>query len=222
MSRKVAVIHTSFVSVDHLRQLFREIIPEAEMINLVDDSLLPEVMANGRVTPAIIRRFCAYAREAEALGAELILSQCSSVGEAADIAGRLVSIPLLRIDEAMAEQAVRTGSEIAVVATVASTMEPSTRLVEQAALRLGKPVTVRPVLVDGALDVLMKQGDRPRHNQMVLQAITLVEADCDVIVLAQGSMVVLLPELAQVQKPVLTSPRLAVARVRRMLGLGDL
>jgi len=42
---------------------------------------------------------------------------------------------------------------------------------------------------------------------------------CDVVVLAQGSMTVLLPLLGHIKKPVLTSPRLGVERVKEILGL---
>ena len=52
---------------------------------------------------------------------------------------------------------------------------------------------------------------------LVLAAIRQAESECDVIVLAQGSMAALLPELAGIRKPVLTSPRLAVERAREML-----
>jgi hypothetical protein len=39
---KVSIIHTSFVSVEALTALCAEIIPEAEVRHIVDDSLLPE------------------------------------------------------------------------------------------------------------------------------------------------------------------------------------
>lgn len=219
MQKKVAVIHTSFVSVDALKELFKEIMPEVQMMNIVDDSLLPEVMKNGQITPAIIRRICKYAVEAEALGADAILNQCSSVGEAVDVARNMLKIPYLKVDEPMAEEAVRQGTKISVVATVASTMGPSCRLVERAAVKMGKQVEIRRCLVDGALDVLMKEGNKEKHNQMVLDMIEKVEAESDVIVLAQGSMIVLLPQLTHIKKPVLTSPRLGVEGVKKVLGL---
>ena len=100
---------------------------------------------------------------------------------------------------------------------MASTVGPSTRLVRRTAERLGKRVDVRECLVDGALDILMKEGDRDRHNRLVLDAIEKAEEDSDVIVLAQGSMIVLEPLLEHIRKPVLTSPRLGVERVRKML-----
>jgi Asp/Glu/hydantoin racemase len=216
--KRVGIIHTSFVSLDHLKGLFKEIVPDAELVNVVDDSLLAEVMKNGHVTPQIVGRYCSYALHLEkSVGVDLILNQCSSVGEVADIARSMVQIPIVKIDEAMAEKAVQSGTRISVVATVASTMGPSVRLVEAAGKRLGKTVRVAPHLVDGALDILMKQGDRETHNRLVLEKIAAVEGESDVIVLAQGSMVVLIPFLGAVHVPVLTSPRLAVERVRDVL-----
>lgn len=217
MSASVGIIHTSFVSVEDLKALFAEIVPGVGLVNIVDDSLLRDVMAAGCVTPAITRRMCGYAANLEALGVDLILSQCSSVGEAAEIAGRQVSVPVLRIDRPMADEAVRLGTRIAVVATVASTVGPSVRVVKTAALEAGRRVEVREHLVDGALKILLEKKDRELHNRLVLEAVRAAEKTSDVIVLAQGSMVVLLPLLADVAVPVLTSPRLAVQRVRGML-----
>ncbi len=63
----------------------------------------------------------------------------------------------------------------------------------------------------------MKDKDQARHNAMVLTRIREAEAECDVVVLAQGSMTVLLPELGDISTPVLTSPRLGVERARDIL-----
>jgi len=131
MEKKVAVIHTSFVSVDLLKSLFHDLIPEVRMINIVDDSLLFELIENRGITPSIVRRVCNYAIEAEAAGADAVFNQCSSVGEAVDIARTMLKIPYVKIDEAMAEEAVKLGSRIPVVATAASTIGSSCRLVER-------------------------------------------------------------------------------------------
>ena len=215
----IVVIHTSFVSVDHLRGLFSEIVPEAIVHHLVDDSLLADVMAAGRLTAPVTRRVCSYACLAEEMGADLLFNQCSSVGEAVNVARTMIDIPYVKVDEPMAAEAVRLGRRIAVVATVASTVGPSVRLVEEAAAAAGVAAAVKPVLVDGALDILMKEGNRDKHNQLVLEAIRRSEADSDAIVLAQGSMVVLEPLLGSTRVPVLTSPRRGVINARRVLGL---
>ena len=57
------------------------------------------------------------------------------------------------------------------------------------------------------------------HNQLVLEKIKKLDGKCDVIVLAQGSMIVLLPYLKDIKTPVLSSPELGVRRMRKILGL---
>ena len=66
-------------------------------------------------------------------------------------------------------------------------------------------------------DILMKEKNQEKHNELVLKEIKKAEQECDVIVLAQGSMTVMLPYLEGISKPVLTSPRRAVERVKQML-----
>ncbi len=219
MQKKVAVIHTSFVSVEELKGLFSEILPEVRMINMVDDSLLSEVTGAGGLTEAVTRRICAYAVEAEQMGVSAILNQCSSVGEAVDVARKIIRIPYVKVDEPMAEQAVNIGGRLSVIATVATTLDPSVRLIEKAAEKLGKKVEIRRCLVEGALDVLMKEGNKQKHNGMVLDAIEKIKDDSDVIVLAQGSMTVLLPHLTHIKVPVLSSPRSGVTQLRKVLEL---
>lgn len=219
--KKIYIIHTSLVSHSELNGLFKELAPDVKVNNIVDDSLLQDVMANGGLTPKVIARVCKYVEAAAQNGADLIFNQCSSVGEAIDIAAKLVSVPVVKVDEAMCEEAVVLGKRIGVVATVASTMLPSTNLVRRMAMEAGKDVEVVEYLVDGALDILMKENNRAKHNELVLEKIRQAEAECDVIILAQGSMTVLLPELKDIKKPIFTSPRLGVTKALRVLNGGE-
>ncbi|MBQ1305781.1 MAG: Asp/Glu/hydantoin racemase [Erysipelotrichales bacterium] len=215
---RIVMIHTSPVSLNELKALCKEIIPDVEVYNIIDDSLIDQVKKAGHITPDIIARMCAYVQTAKTLNPDLIFNQCSSVGEAFDIARRQANCKTLKIDEAMAEKAVSLGSRIGVVATVASTVAPSTNLVRTKAKEAGKDVTVTEYLVDGAMDILM-QGDVKKHNELVIGKIRQAEAENDVVVLAQGSMTAILPLLTETSKPVLTSPRLAIERVKKELGL---
>lgn len=214
---KVVMIHTSPVSLNELKAYCSEIIPEAEVVNIIDDSLLEEVKKNKGLTPAIISRMCTYVQTADCLKPDLIFNQCSSVGEAFDIARNCTSRKTLKIDEAMAERAVELGNTIGVIATVASTMLPSCNLVKTKAEAAGKTVIVNEYLVDGALDILMKEKNIEKHNQLVLAQIEKAAEENDVVLLAQGSMTSMLPYLEQIKKPVLTSPRLAIERMKNML-----
>lgn len=212
----VFIIHTSFVSVKHLTTLFRRACPEARLHHIVDDSLLAEVLAHGRVTAGVRRRMRAYYEAAAAAGADLIFNQCSSVGEAADAAARHVRTRVMKVDTAMAEEACRLGRRIGVVATLETTLGPTCRLVQASARRLRRQVEIVPHLVKGAFAELVS-GRRPVHNRMVLQAIRRLARKTDVVVCAQGSMVAILPQLGATRVPVLTSPSLGVAAAAEWL-----
>ena len=214
--KKMAIIHTSFVSVNDLAALCKEIIPDVAIVNIVDDSLLPEVRENDGVTQNVIRRICAYAVEAQQMGCDAILNQCSSVGEAADVAQELINIPYIKVDSPMAEKAAAIGGRIAVMATVPTTLGPSCRLVERAAKKLGTQAEVVPVYVDGAFDVLIKQGAEA-HNAMLIDRVREEAKTAQCIVLAQGSMLCLAPLLTDMPVPVFTSPRLGVERMKEVL-----
>jgi Asp/Glu/hydantoin racemase len=219
MKKRVGVVHTFLYSVEDIKAQFKKQLPEVEMINIIDDSLLEEALANKGITPAIISRLCDYYTNLQELGCVCALNQCSSVGEAAEIAAKLISIPVVKIDAPMARKAVQLGRRIAVIATAISTVQPSSRLVERMAAEAGKEVTVNRCFVEGAYDFLLKTGDRAKHNDMVVAKVREAAESNDVIVLAQGSMYHLMPLLQEVKVPVLTSLESGVAQIRDVLGL---
>lgn len=219
MSKKVAVIHTFLYSVEDLKKLFKDKLPEVEMINIIDDSLLQESLINKGMTRAVVRRITQYALIAESMGVDAILNQCSSVGEAVDIVRNIINIPYVKIDEPMARQAVKLGSKIAVIATAISTIEPSTRLVENVAKQMNINVVVKKYFAAGAYEALLQENNRDKHNRIVIDTIEKASKENDVIVLAQGSMYHLLPLLKQIQIPILTSLESGVEQLRSVLNL---
>lgn len=213
----VFAIHTGFALVEPLKPLFAEMLPGVRIVNVVDDSLLADARAAGGLTPSVTRRIIGYGTLAESSGAAAIFNCCSSVGEAADLLAQAVAIPVVKIDDAMASEAVRLGRRIGVVGTVATTLAPTVRLIERKARKEGRDIEATAHLVDGAFDRLMS-GDAAGHDAMVAETIRRVAAVSDVVVLAQGSMARLAPQLAgTLPVPLLTSPRLGVAQLRDML-----
>lgn len=217
MKKRVGVVHTFLYSVEDIKAQFKKYLPDVEMINIIDDSLLEEALANKGLTPGIISRMCDYYTNLQELGCVCCLNQCSSVGEAADVAANLLSIPVVKIDAPMAQKAVELGSKIAVIATAISTVEPSSRLVEEKARLADKEVTVSRCYVEGAYECLLKTGDKAKHNEMVIAKIKEAAKDHDVIVLAQGSMYHLLPLLSDVDVPVLTSLESGVEQIKAIV-----
>ena len=217
MKKSIAIVQTSAVSSAELKALCEEIMPEVTVYQIIDDSLIKEVNANDGPTYGVKRRMYNYYQQAESLGVDAILNQCSSVGEVADAIKPFISVPVVKVDEAMAEKAVSLGKKIAVVATVPTTVGPSVRLVEQKAREMGKEIEIETHLVKDAMMILIEKGDVETHNKMVLGEVEAAAESCDVVVLAQGSMTVLIPELGVIKKPVLTSPELGVMRAAEML-----
>ena len=146
----IAVIHTGPVTVQLLKDQIGEQIPGARVINIVDDSLLNDVRAAGRLTPEVASRIHSYMANAHAMGVDIILNACSSVGEAVDSVRNFVSTPIVKIDEAMAEEASSIGRRVGVVATVSTTPEPTVRLVKKKAGELGRTVEVTERIAEGA------------------------------------------------------------------------
>ncbi|MBU3875167.1 aspartate/glutamate racemase family protein [Faecalicatena sp. AGMB00832] len=218
MKKSIVILQTSQVSSTVLKNLCTELMPDVKVYQIIDDSLLEETVANGSITKGVVQRMYQYCRHAESLGAAAILNQCSSVGEAVDLIRPLISIPIVKIDEAMAKEAVRIGKRIAMVATVESTIGPSSRLIQKAAEEAGKEIELEIRLVDGAMVKLMETGDQKLHNEMVLGDVQAAAKVNDVVVLAQGSMIVMEPLLHTIPKPVLTSPRLGVSWLKEVIG----
>lgn len=216
MARTLALLHTTPVTVGSMKELAAKQLPGVRVINLLDDSLLQDVIAAGGVTPAVEERMKAYVDQAKVAGAEGILCCCSSVGEVAERLRGGSELPILRIDEPMAEEAVRTGSRIGVIATVKTTLEPTANLIRRKGQELGKNVTVEPVLVEGAFEAL-NSGRGDEHDRLVLAALQSLLDRSDVVVLAQASMARLLGSLSQPPRvPILTSPATGLAAAGKL------
>lgn len=216
----IAVLHTSllFINPDSvINEYLAELAPDANVLHFVDSDVLAAVVRDGGTSPASTQRMVHLAQAAEAAGADVIFSACSSVGPAIDVARRLVSVPIVKIDDAMTASAVETADAIGVLATVPTTLPPTRALVEEKARAAGRHISVQERLCEGAFSVLMS-GDRDRHDAMVLDGARALATEVDVIVLAQASMARLAPAIAEaVGKPVLSSPRSGTEDAVRVL-----
>ncbi len=216
--KTLGLIHTSAPLVPVFQQLCREKLPGAEVSTLVDDSLITEVIARGGLTPAGARRVAGHVASAEAAGADQILVTCSSIGAAVEAAAPFSAVPVLRVDRPMADRAVRTGSRIGVVATLATTLEPTVDLIRRRAAVAGREITLEARLCEGAFAALMA-GDAAGHDAAVAAALRELSTRVDVIVLAQASMARVVEALPAADRriPILASPPIAIEELARVL-----
>jgi Asp/Glu/hydantoin racemase len=168
-------------------------------------------MAAGSLTPTIARRVAAYLESAELAGADYIMVTCSSIGPAVEAAAKLIGVPVLRVDQPMADQAATTGKKIGVLATLRTTLEPTADLISRRAALAGKQIELTSRLCEGAFEALMS-GQPVVHDAKVATALKELSQQVDVIVLAQASMARVVDTLAPEDKrvPILASPAIAV------------
>jgi Asp/Glu/hydantoin racemase len=209
--KTLALIHTSATLVPVFAALCNKFIPGVKIFNIADDSLIKNTIVCGALTPDTARRVVGYARSAEEAGADYIMFTCSSIGRAVETAAGLVNVPVLRVDQPMAAMAVEKGNRIGIVATLSTTLDPTTDLVRRNALQVGKEVELFPQLCEGAFEALMA-GDAETHDKLVGDALKAMSETVDVIVLAQASMARVVeanPSLAE-KLPILASPPIAM------------
>jgi hypothetical protein len=214
----IAVLHTSPATIEVFGRLLRERLPGRRLINILDDSILPELRDNGGDVARILPRWRSYVRIARDQGAGLILNACSSIGTLCVPLEAELGIRIVRVDAAMAREAVSRGSRIAVVATLGTTLRPTCELLEATARTAGSSPVIEPVLVEGAYEALVA-GDQAGHDDRLAAALAQSAERSEVVVLAQASMARVLPRLpAADRRKCLTSPPLAVEDVAASLG----
>lgn len=209
--KTLGLLHTSATLVPVFQKLCMAKLPNVNVINIADDSLVKGIMAAGHLTAQIARRVAGYLESAELAGADYIMVTCSSIGPAAEAAAKLIAVPVMRVDQPMADQAVRMGRRIGVIATLQTTLEPTTDLVRRRAKEAAKEIQLASRLCEGAFDALM-DGDASGHDALVTAALRELAKDVDVIVLAQASMARVVDGLSGADRriPILASPGIAV------------
>lgn len=216
--KTVALIHTGTFLVPVFGELAQELLPDVNLFNIVDESLLNNTIAEKRLTPVTARRLAGYIESAEAAGADVIMVTCSSVGPAVEAARPFVSAPVLRVDQAMADAAVRAGNRIGVIATLSTTLEPTVALVRARAEAQGREIEIVQKLCEGAFEAV-SSGDGATHDRIVADGLRALMPEVDAIVLAQASMARVVNSLPAEEKttPIFSSPRLGVEAVREAL-----
>lgn len=216
--KKLGLVHTSATLVPVFGQLCKEKLPDVEVFNIADDSLVRGIITAGSLTAQISRRVASYLESAELAGADYIMVTCSSIGPAVESAAKLIDVPVLRVDQPMADKAVQTGKRIGVIATLATTLEPTADLIQRRAQAAGKQIELTSQLCDGAFDALMS-GDAATHDAIVSSVLKELSTTVDVIVLAQASMARVVDTLPPQERrvPILASPALAVDYLRTVL-----
>jgi Asp/Glu/hydantoin racemase len=209
--KRLGLVHTSATLVPVFAALCKEKLPNVDVFNIADDSLVKGIREAGALTATIARRVANYLESAELAGADYIMVTCSSIGPAVEAGAKLMGVPVLRVDQPMADKAVAAGKKIGVIATLSTTLEPTADLIQRRAALANKKIELTSKLVEGAFEALMA-GDGATHDAKVAAALKELSQQVEVIVLAQASMARVVDSLAPEDKrvPIFASPGIAV------------
>ena len=210
----VGFLHTAQVHVATFEALARELVSSARTVHRVDPEALELARqeGTGEQVSAVVAGHLAELREA---GCEVVLCTCSTLGEVAErLSGD--GLDVIRIDRPMLHRAVALGPRIGVLAALASTVEPTRRVLAAEAADAGGTIFVEVSVVEGAWDAFLS-GDAADYHSRIAHGARALASRCDVVVLAQASMEPAAALLTGLAVPVLTSPRSAVEAVAAVI-----
>lgn len=217
MNGRIGVIHATRLSIEPLEAAFNRHWPKAARAHLLDESLLQDRRAAGKLTPALYARIAALANHSYDSGARFILFSCSAFGPAIEAARSQMDVPVLKPYEAMVEAALDAGPRVVALSTFAPTLGELAQEVEAVAAKRGIKVQLRTHAAEAALPAL-EAGRADEHDAIVAQAAEQFE-DCDALMLAQYSTASATRLIRAIPgRKVLTSPDTAVEQLKKRLG----
>lgn len=223
---RIALIHATPLAIQPVSTSFQKLWPEAQLQNILDDSLSRDHAAVGHLTADMVSRFIDLAQYAKRVGCQGILFTCSAFGEAIEAAAAATGIPTLKPNEAMFEEALQVAQHakahsedalnIGLVATFAASIDSMRDEFLAMTAHMNRVVNFHGVHVPWAMEALAK-GQAHEHDQRIATGIENMPP-CDVIMLAQFSMAPA-QTLAQTKTsaPVLTSPDCAVIALQKRM-----
>lgn len=206
---RIALIHALHHSQEPIEAAFAAIWPEAQLTNILDDSLSRDLAEGKGLDGKMTARLMCLSRYAVGNGAEAILFTCSAFGPCIEaVRAELAPLPVRGPSESMIAEAVAIPGRVALVATFAPTLRTMPN-------EFPPSVELEPIFVDGALAAL-NAGEPDTHDRLIVEALTARRFD--VVALAQFSMARAAPAVAdRFRLPVLTTPAAAARELRTTL-----
>ena len=211
---KVGLIHATLNSVEPILEAMGKNFPEVETVNFMDEGLLRALDKEGEITPKLVERFASLLGRAVETEVDGILLSCSAYSPTiTEMRKRFPNLPIENVDDAMIEQAVKLGSKIGVVATVATAGPTTEKAVKDKAEILGKDVEVLVEINTEAFAALNKK-EFELHDSLIASSVKqLLNNQVDLIILAQLSMARAKTVLKDVAIPILTSPEISSNKI---------
>ena len=212
---RIGFVHTAMLLLEQVRSEMTARQPHADCFHVLNEGLVQD-LERGEHRSTVYRHTVQHLLLAADTLTDLVVLTCPSLAPAVDIARQMCTVPIIKIDDAMAAEAVRTGRRISVLCTDTLTPGPMAGLLRQHAAAQGREVLVETVVRPEAHTALYA-GDIDRHDSIVFEAARQAMVRADLLVLGQASLGHLQPPLRALGKPVLFSMPLLMADLARRL-----
>jgi Asp/Glu/hydantoin racemase len=212
---RVAMIHAIPESMAPTALAFREVFPEAELVNLLDEGLFRDF--DGRLTPRLRRRMAQLIVYSAEYGARAVGLACSVYTPMVEVAQALVDVPVVSSYGPVMEAAVLAGRRIGLIAAVPATLRDAEAFLQQAAQARGLHVEAHARLAEDLMAVKRREGDGAFAARLAAEVAKLAP-QVDAVLLTQFSMASALTQVqAGVAVPVLSAPHSCARRVKELL-----
>jgi Asp/Glu/hydantoin racemase len=213
---KIALIsstHAVFASMD---AAFRAVFPEAEVIQILDETLLLLFRQDGGLSERSRRKALEMSLTAQDAAVDGILVTCSTLSPAVDDFRPFLRIPIVKIDEPMLEHVVQSAETIALVASAETVLKSVEPLVQNKARQFGRQVSLRRVILTDLWPLLQKDPHAFYHE--VGKASADAAKDSQAVVITQVSMAPGREYVnSEVKSRVYAAPEFAVHALRKLL-----
>jgi len=213
----IGFLHTAESHVETFGALVEDVDPARGLVHAVRPDLLERARQHGVDDRALADELRGAVQDLAERDARVVICTCSTIGGVSEQCAGDLGVDVLRVDRPMAEQAVRIGARIGVVAALESTLAPTCSLLYEEASAAGRQITVVEAPCFEAWG-LFEDGDIAGYQRDIAKHVDQLEATIDVVILAQASMA---PAAALVksERVILSSPRTAVQTAVRLASI---
>jgi Asp/Glu/hydantoin racemase len=216
MTVRIGIVSPMDNAMVAVNEVFEELWPEAEIFNLLDESLYLDFAGGKPQTEETGVRVAKLLHYAAECGADGMMFTGSVFGRWVRAARADIAVPCLTSHEAMIEEAFETGSRLGILVTAPGSLKCLVEDIDVHSKETGKAVTITDHIEDAARPIILA-GDLETHDRMVADAADRM-TDCDCLMLGQFSMTSAMKLFRDMpDRPVLTSSHAAVRKLKRLL-----
>ena len=212
---RVTMIHAIPESIPPVRLAFDDEFPEAEIINVLDETLLIDF--DDKLTPPLRQRMSNLIRYCQDSHADAIGLACSVYAPVVDSEKDLLEIPLVSSYGPVMSDAVAAGTRIGLIASVSATLSDAEYYLRLAAQKVGTTVEPNLCLAEDLVTIMRSEGQTGLERRLEEEALKLAP-EVDAILLGQFSFAAALSHLQRVSPvPVLSAPHSSARALKTLL-----